>query len=185
MEYIYSKHFRKFKEFTITNIYAPYRSGGIEVDGKFIPKSFKMKDGKWYEQLWSEEQHGFVLSDTPAVANKEWYKTYKKVFDVAIKTPAPATVDDKTSDEFTIKALGTFKVKEMLREDFDVEIPMDGDNEAFDWEDKVYVNVKGKSYQMKVTGKGLDTKYKFKLVETPKEKAVDDINSEDMVDLPF
>jgi hypothetical protein len=90
-------------------------------------------------------------------------------------------LDGKKGTEFVIKGLGSGKVKDMLREDFDLKIPMvtrdvkgeDGtvtaeEKEAFDWEDSVYQSLEGKSYKMKVVGKMLDTRYNYKLISDTK-----------------
>ena len=56
------------------------------------------------------------------------------------------------------------------------------EKEVFDWEDKVYESLQGKTYQMKVTGTGLDTRYKYKLTGSApentqaKQEATEDIS---------
>lgn len=183
MNYIYAKHFRQFEDFTVEKIYKPYRKGGVEIDGKFVGKTFKEQDGKYYEEEWIEGKP--VLKAEPTQFNRELFATYKKVFDVQISTPSEVTVDGKTGKEFVLNGLGTYKVKEMLRTDFDLDIPMNGDKELFDWEDGKYKYLEGKSFKMKVTGTGLDTSYKFKLVgekSQPKEVEKKPVEVED---LPF
>ena len=165
MTYIYAKHFRKLKDFTVTGIYAPYRSGGLKIDGKFIPRTFKYEGSELKEQKWNGA--GFDLVSFDDKKDAEFYKTYKKVFDVKVKLGNPLEVETTkkelvTTDEFTINALGSFKVKEMLKADFDFQPKMDGEREAFDWEDDVYSDIVGRSFSMKVTGVGMDTSYMFK-----------------------
>lgn len=161
MNYIYAKHFREFEEFTVEKIYPFYRNGGVVFNDKFIPKTFKHVDGKLLEEKWTDGTRELVPCSEKL--DKEFFKTYKKVFDVVIKLPKEQTVDGVTADTFAIKGLGAFKVKEMLKADFDYEVPMDEEHEKFNWEDDVYTNIEGKTYKMKVRGEKLDTEYKIQL----------------------
>jgi len=165
-QYLRAKHFRNFSEFTIERVYPFYRNGGIEVDGKFQGKTFRYVDNKLQEETWDKVNGKNVKTLVPVTEKigGDFFKIYKKVFDIRITTPTEITVDGKKGNCFTIESLGSFKIKEMLREDFSIVIPMNGDKEAFDWEDDVYKSLEGKTFQMKVTGAGLETKYKFKLV---------------------
>ena len=203
-EYIYAKHFRNLKEFTITKIYAPYRNGGLEIDGMFVPRTFKYSKGKIMEEKWVGETGSRKpeLQETDIKIDKDFFFTYKKVFDVQLSTPVEVELDGKKGTEFVIKGLGFSKVKDMLREDFDLKIPMvtrdvkgeDGtvtaeEKEAFDWEDSVYQSLEGKSYKMKVTGQMLDTRYQYKLISDakPASEPVEEKETVDSVEdlLPF
>ena len=200
MKYAYAKHFRTLTEFTVKNIYPFYLSGGIRVAGKFQGRTFKYdEDGKIMEQVWNgsemelveptgkvwiyekfqkEDEDGnegrsYEADFKDAFKDKHFYRTYKKVFDVALSLPKAIDIettkkgDDgdyivESTDEVVIKGLGRYKVQEMLRSDFSFIVPTDDqDREKFDWEDDFYKTLVGKTFQMRVTGTGFDTKYQF------------------------
>jgi len=192
MNYVYAKHFRKLTDFTVKNIYPSYRSGGVKGSEGFIGRSFKVEGGNLLELTfvnnspnWAppagdilvhdkEQEEGkktYPIAPETAMKNKFFWKTYPKVYDVVINTPSEVSVEDTKGEtvnvtELTIKALGAFKVKEMIKADIDFDVPMNesGDKEKFDWEDDVYKNVVGVTYKMKVTGVDLETEYRINKV---------------------
>lgn len=191
--YVYAKQFRKLKQFTVEDIYKPYRSGGVRVDGKFIPRTFKPVGEGLKEQVY--ENGGFELKDFSDKMDRDFFKTYKKVFDV--KVTLPESIDIETTkkvdgknvivntDEIVINGLSAFKVQEMLKADFDIVPPMNGDKVKFDWEDEFYEKLKGRTFQMQVTGEGLDTEYRFKLIEKVSASDFDDMKTATDDSLPF
>jgi len=210
--YLPAKHFREFKEFKIENIFPFYRTGGImDGKGKFHGRTFVFVDGALKEEKW-EELEGKNVKKITALegdvvvydkktkesesipfedALKDWrfWSTYRKVFDVKISVKKEVTVDGKTGTVFVINRLGSWKIQEMLREDFELKIPMNGDREAFDWEDKEYTRLLGTTFKLNVTGKDFDTRYKFKLVDAGEDTqpGFEDKKAEDITpeDLPF
>jgi len=175
MEYAYAGEFRKFTEFTIKEIHPPYRSGGLKVDGKYKPRSFKETKDGLKESIYNQETSSFELIDITEEIGKEFFATYKKVFDVVLEVKTPTKIlntkkEEVEATEVSLRGLGAYKVKLMLKEDFDLEIPMNGDREAFDWEDDVYKNIIGKTYKMRVTGTGLETSYQVKEVQEIQEE---------------
>ena len=217
MNYLYAKHFRELKEFQVVRVYRPYRFGGVKSNGKFLGRTFKLVDKMLKEESWEENSEGKrlpVLKDPigevivcgkeklpdgtkkevcesipmeNAQKDRRFWDTYKKVFDVVVITPEEVTIDGKTGREFKISRLGFNKVRGMIKSDIDFDVPVEGDHEKFDWEDDVYTNIEGCSYNMKVSGSGLDTEYRFKLLEKKEEKPVDDNFSkeEEEEELPF
>ena len=187
MEYIKSSSFRQITvPFTVKNIYDKYLNGGVGQGAKFKGRTFKIDDGL-KERVWTGEGFQWItpvndipvqtkedgvknLSPDKALKSPDFYRTYKKVWDTVIETEEPITIIEKKKGEeiekegteFTINALGTFKLQEMLKSNFDFEVPMDKEREAFDWEDNFVKDLIGKKFQMKVTGQGLSTTYSFK-----------------------
>lgn len=201
MEYIKASSFRQLQKspFTIKTVYPKYQNGGIKVGDKFIGRTFVYEDKKIKEKKWDDNEKKFVIEDFSDIKiDRDFFKTYKKVFDVVVELDKEVEIEEKRrgemvkakGTEFTIKGLGAYKLQEMLKEDFDIEVAEDSEGRRpFDWEDDLVVKLEGSKFQMKVTGKGLDTSYKFKLLE----KAVvekDDIGFEmdkpaTAEDLPF
>ena len=187
MEYIKSSSFRQITvPFIVTKIYDKYLNGGVGQGTKFKGRTFKIDNGL-KERVWVDGGFEWIdpVNDIPvqtkedgvknvspekALKTPDFYRTYKKVWDTVIETLEPITITEnkkgeeikKEGTEFTINGLGTFKLQEMLKSNFDFEVPMDGDREAFDWEDNFIKDLIGKKFQMKVTGQGLNTTYSFK-----------------------
>lgn len=199
MLYKYSKDFKQYEKFTVTNIYTPYRFGGVRSGDKFIGRTFRLKDNLLEEQIWTDKrpdwktargkvivydhisQESVEIEMEDALKDPRFWKTYRKVFDVVLKVGG---------EDITIKSLGAFKVQKMLKADIDLDVPMDGDKEEFDWEDHVYKKLVGREFRMKVTGTGLDTEYNIQLVGKPEEKAIaadlgEGFKADDSDALPF
>ena len=178
MEYLKAKDFRQFTEFTVKTIYPAYRSGGVKTaDGRFIGKTFVEKDGKFMEKHFEKKGDKWDISliEPTVIIDRDFFKTYKKVYDVVITTGE--------GNEFTIQGLGVYKIQLMLKADMDFDVPMNGDKEQFDWEDSVYKNIEGRTYKMKVTGAGLDTEYRISLVDVQSQKEVFDSPDQKIADV--
>ena len=113
----------------------------------------------------------------------EFFKTWKKVFDLEIETEQPMEVDawdkdigktKKSDTSFNITCVSAGKLKSLLRgimdEDKGEVIPMTQGKdkagneamvEAYDWEDSLKNIAEGKYVKVKVSGEGMDTKYMF------------------------
>lgn len=201
MEYIKASSFRQLQKspFVIKTVYPKYQSGGIMMGDKFVGRTFVYdEDKKLKEKKWDDEAKAFVLVDFSDIkVDRDFYKTYKKVFDVAIVTDNEVTVKEKrkgemvevVGTEFVVKGLGAYKLQEMLKEDFDIDVEMNGDRPVFDWEDNLVKRLEGSKFQMKVTGKMLETSYKFKLLEKAPEGNEADfeepVKEVEVEDLPF
>lgn len=204
-----TKDLRQFsgKEFTILKFYKPYRSGCLQnADGTFTFKSFvefpkcddpvlstgtdRIKEvpalekgarGEWRQKVWNKDSERFDFVKMKEADTKDFYKNYKKVFDVVVYfTELQDVVRYKKKDgtllkelnqEVYLEGVGAGKVKNMVRTLLDVEIPMTMGKdrttgeakmvEAFDFEDDLKEQLIGKTCKVKVSGTGLDTKYMF------------------------
>ena len=211
---IYTKNLREFnkKNFQIKEVYPAYRAGGLEINGKFKFRSFyefpvderevvlsgdeTIKANKdlrkeLREKLWIDWQMQFhKVKDKQ---DREFFKTYKKVFDVKVVFEQPVTVtnwkwEEETSREVTLQQVSASKIKNMLMVVAEVEPPLvDGKDKtgkpakvpAFDWEDRERDKLNNLFIKVMVSGEGMDTKYNF----TPwKEFTLPELKTED---IPF
>jgi hypothetical protein len=177
-EYIKASSFRNIQKspFVVKKVYPKYQSGGIMMGDKFVGRTFVYnEEKKLQEKKWDDNERKFILADFDDIkVDREFYATYKKVFDVEVECEKEVELEEKRKGEqvkvkgtsFVIKGLGAFKLREMLKEDFDLIVEEDSEGRRpFDWEDELVNTLEGSKYQMKVTGKMLETSYKFKLLE--------------------
>ena len=160
------------------------------------------------EQIW---EGGFPsFHKVKDKQDKEFFSTWKKVFDLEIATEVPVEVDAwdkeakamvKQSDtEFNVTTVSAGKLKSLLRgvmdEDKGEVIPMTKGKdkagneamvEAYDWEDSLKNIAEGKYVKVKVSGEGMDTKYMFQEGKAFVEHKEAPLTKEDdmFVDLPF
>lgn len=196
MEYIKASSFRQLQAspFTVVTVYPKYRNGGIMSGDKFIGRTFVYDDGNLKEKKWDSDNKTFVFSDiTDIKINAEFFKVYKKVFDVVVKLDKKVTIKEKrgdmvtevSGDEFVVKALGTGKLQKMLDADFDIVVPEDENGKRpFDWEDDLVKKLEGSKFKMKVTGQGLDTSYTFQLISRAEQKELEK-TPEEKLDEPW
>ena len=125
--------------------------------------------------------------------DREFFKTYKKVFDLKVVFEQPQEVKNwkneaETGNEITLTQVSASKVKNILTVVADVEPPMvewkdKAGNDCmvaeFDWEDKYRDALENVFVEMTVTGEGLDTKYNF---SAGKEFAVKELTLDE---IPF
>lgn len=197
--------------FQVKEIYSAYRSGGLEVNGKFVGKSFYPfnEEGKtvFKEKFWNADERKFDFRPYDGKLDKEFYKTYKKVFDVHVVLGEDVTLPvwDKEQkkevdtvvakgNEVVFQAISASKVKTMIEDlDLDEGIKLvEGTDKAgekamvkpFDWEDEYKDKLKEQFITMKVRGTGMDTKYKFKQGK-PFKMEEDDKFAINLDDIPF
>lgn len=192
MAYIKSKHFKQLKgiPLKITAIYPAYRSGWIKTaDGKFIWRTFKYQDWKLLEQKWDDVNRKFSLVPFVDIKqDRDFFKTYKKVFDVTFETEQEQTIKDEKKWEivdysFTLQWLSAYKLQEIMRATKIEDVPVDENGkEQFDWEDEFLKDMEWVFFKFNVTWTWLDTKYTFKEVKPfggIKEITKDEISIED------
>ena len=106
---VYTSNLRQFakKVMKIKEVYSPYRAGGLEVNGKFLFKSFyqfpvmeedmitfadeRLKPEnivadykqEWREKVWVDKK--LFFKKTKIDDYKTFFKTYKKVFDMKVE----------------------------------------------------------------------------------------------------
>lgn len=162
MAYLKSKNLRNLQktDLKITAVYPAYRTWWVEVNWKFVWKTFKVVDWKFKEQKWNNDERKFELVDSDIKIDKNFFSIYKKTFDVAFEVKSIMEVDGKIDNAFIIP-LSSSKVKDILRV-FVEDIPMNWDKEAFDWEDWLVQNLVWNFIRFTVTWTGLDTKYTYK-----------------------
>lgn len=202
--YIKAKYFRNLdkKSFLIENVYDRYRSGGIEVWGKFVGKTFVEVDvdGKkvWKEKKWDSVSRTWEFVDYEGKFDKDFFSVYKKVFDVEVSFfenvtfPVYSKEEGKevptvipAGEKVVFNGIASSKIKTALEDldlDGDVEL-IDGKDKAgnpskvkpFDWEDETKNLLIGQIVEMRVRGEGMDTKYSFKTGKKPavKEEEID------------
>jgi len=210
----YTNNLRQFagKTLKVTEVYPRYRAGGVELNGKFIFKQYKefpitadevvttggkLIEGEkteWREQVWLDGKPTF--HKLPAGTDfKEFYKIYKKVFDISVELESPMTIiryKDVTEegDRAIIQGVSGSKIKSMLEMLTDFEPPMiegklrdgtAGQVPAFDYEDKAKDLLAGVSFSMKITGVGLETSYVYK--NKPFNKPLEAAEFEDLTSM--
>jgi hypothetical protein len=196
----YTNNLRQFsgKNIAIKEVYSSYRAGGIDINGKFqfknfkyfpksdketlttsdikdLPKEDNIKNLELREVIWVGKQPSF--QKITQKINREFFATYKKVFDVHVYLEEETKVHRykdvyESTDEVIISGVGAGKIKKLLEDlelDVDVEL-IDGRDKAgnpakvfpYDYEDSLISKLKGKFIVMRVRGEGLDSKYSFK-----------------------
>jgi hypothetical protein len=240
--YIKNKNLRKLDEntFLIKKVYPSYRDGGLETkqpDGtvKYVGKTFvyvpkRIKDEvvlqgdeqlkfiqgdemELREAVWDKELKTRKFVKVKQKLDKDFFSTYKKVYDVEVAVKSGFTipvwdkdakkeVDTKFDDgvSATLVAFPAGRLKNMIEAlDLDKGIQLvQGKDKAgndamvrpFDWEDTVKNKLEGKFVEMRVRGTGLDTKYSFRegkeFVELNTAEDVFDNGEEIAVeDIPF
>lgn len=170
MIYLNSSAFKELKgeNLKIGKIYWPYRSGGLKVGWKFIFKSFKPDvNGRMCEVVFKKGEKPSLVPYEGKI-DKEFFNTYKKVFDVSFQLEKEKvftnykweTVKDK---EITIQGLGSSKVQNIILATILDEAPTKEDgSKEYNWEDWIVNNLEGKVVKFGMTGKGLETRYNFK-----------------------
>lgn len=209
-----AKNFRLLNgvPFIVTNVYPAYRSGGVEVGGKFIGKSFYSfpkengEGNEFREKIWDKEAKEFRFVTYTGKLDKEFFATYKKVYDVEVELARSVNLHvwDKESrsevptaveagEKVVFQAISASKIKTMV-EDMDLDggvVLVDGKDKAgnpskvkpFDWEDGCKELLVGVLMEMKVRGEGMDTKYSFKEPKIErKARKEEEVNLED---IPF
>lgn len=196
----------------VVKVYNFYRDGGLEVkqsDGsmKYVGKTFvnipkRIKDAiviqgdeqlkyiegdemEFREVVWDKELKARTFVKYNGKMDKDFYSTYKKVYDVEVvvkdefknpvwdseaKSEVVKTFEGGVSATLNSFPVGRLKnLLESLELDTGIEKVKGKDkagNEAmvmpFDWEDGVKNKLEGKFFSMRVRGEGLDTKYSFK-----------------------
>lgn len=212
--YIKPKHHRNLdgNNILIKKVHNYYRTGGIEQPQtgggvKWVGKTFvnipkRIEDDavvqgderlayiKWDEMelreaVWDKDLKKRVFYKTKEKMDRDFYKVYKKVYDVEVIVQSPfknkvwnweTKVEEEVEfEEGTTATLSSFPVSrlkvllETLELDEGVEL-VDGKDKAgnpakvkpFDWEDGVKFKLEGKFVGMRVRGEGMDTKYTFK-----------------------
>ncbi len=232
--YIKSKYVRKLdgKNIRINKVFNAYRSGGLEIAGKWVGKSFvyfpkritddviasgderaKYVQGdelamELREKSYNREAGRFEFARVKEKLDGEFFKTYKKVFDVEVTLGESVSIPtwdkvakQEVNSEFGIgetlmlQEFSAGKLKTLLEDlelDSKVELVKGNDkmgNEAmvkpYDWEDDLRRELEGRFVVIRVKGEGMDTKYKFKdgvPFEVPEEKKDGGIN---IMDIPF
>lgn len=193
----------------IKKVFNHYRSGGLEVAGKYVARQFvyfpkRLSDEvvisgderakltpadegnmELRERKWNKETRQFEFHKVKDKLDKEFYATYKKVYDVELFNSQDVTLPlwdsaSKTeiltlvpagSDVF-LKEFPASRLKALLEAlDLDASIQLvDGKDKAgnpakvkpYDWEDDVKELLNDKYFSFKVRGEGLDTTFTFK-----------------------
>lgn len=184
MENIYSSGFRQLagKTFTVTKVYAPYRSGYIKATNSM--ESFVLKDGERCLRTWNDEARAFDYTTDKKVD----YKVHKKVYDVVIECENQETITTKkgeiTDNEFTIRGLSANKVGMMCAATVAFgKVPEKDGKPVYDREEKFTQELEGQDIVFAVTGEWLDTKYTFKQGINTKKAAEEVADEEEW--LPF
>ena len=164
--YIKAKQFRDLakKDLKIIWVFWPYRSWWIKVWDKFLWRTFKYSsDDKLMEQKWDSVNRKFELIPFSDIkVDRDFFKTYKKVFDVKFQTSDIIEMWDQSDNMFIVQ-LSAYKLQEILRNTVVDDVPVNEEwNEKFDWEDDLYMNLINTFIKFNVTGTWLDTKYTFK-----------------------
>ena len=134
--------------------------------GKFIYRVFKTdKDGKLMEQKWENWKATFKpFSDK---IDKDFFSTYKKVFDVEITTAKPIPITTykglQEDDTFVLQATSSGKVQSMILATILDEAPTKEDGKKeYDWEDGIINSLEGQFVKFGITWTWLETRYNFK-----------------------
>ncbi len=210
------------KDFLILKVYKPYRYGwddNVRKFRTFINFPSRIDDEVVYswdtrakivewdvmmprEQIWDNEAKKFCFKKI--VANRDFYKAFKKVFDVDVapssdvkfkiydsKLKQDVDVTMGLGNTFTIKAVSAPRVIGMLEAfDLDANVPLvDGKDKLgnpakvrpFDFEEPLVDGLRWQFIKWKVRGEGIDTRYTFK-----EGKSFDPMKEEIKIeDIPF
>ena len=180
----------KWLNIRINNIYPFYRSWWVKTaDWKFIWRTFKYSaDARLMEQKWNANERKFELVPFDDIkVDRDFFKTYKKVFDIEIETEKNISVENyKWTQEwntFVIQGVSAFKIKEMLKATVIDDVPEVDGKEMFDWEDNEYKKLTNVTLKFSVVWTWLDTSYNFKPIS--KFTSMNEVSDIDMNDLPF
>jgi hypothetical protein len=126
------------------------------------------------EQIWNKEERKFEFHKIGKIDLKLFKKVVdvnaiaEKPFDINVwDSSAKAEVKYTVSpgEEFTLESFSAGKVRDLL-DTFDLtdDVITDPTTEKrpFDWEDGIKNRLEGKTFSFKVTGIGLETRYRFK-----------------------
>lgn len=187
----------------ILKVYKPYRYGWDDSIKKYrsfyyFPErltqevvyswdeSAKIQEGDTFslrEKYWDDAEKKFAFKKIGYDAN--FYRTFKKVFDVDIAPASEATFNIWNSqmkaevpvtmglgNTFTLRAVPASRVIGMLEaHDLDADVPLtDGKDKLgnpskirpYDFEDALVEKLQGKFIKFKVRGEGIDTRFTFK-----------------------
>lgn len=212
------------KDILLLKVYKPYRKGWDDNVKKFrtfiyFPNRItdevvyswderaKIQEGDVMgirEQIWDNDAKKF--SFVKIVPNREFYKTFKKVFDVDVAPSSPITLsiyDSKLKKDievvmglgntFTLQAVSAPRLIGMIEAfDLDANVPLvDGKDKLgnpakvrpFDFEDELVKELPWRFVKWKVRGTWIDTRFTFKegaefSITSPKEEI-------EIVDIPF
>ncbi len=186
----------------IKSVYFPYYTGYVEAEKRFhtfirfpiIADDIIMQGDErskpktpgekmeFREKIWVDGKVAF--QKFKGKVNGDFFKMFKKTFDVALETSVPVTVKvwdklekanvDVTSNNFVIP-FGASKIKKALQDmklDRDVE-KVEGTDKLgkpakvmpFDYEDGIRGDLVGKFMAVEVLGEGMDTRYIFEKTE--------------------
>ena len=164
--YIKAKQFRELakRDLKIIWVYWPYRSWGIKMWDKFLGRTFKYnEEWKLLEQKWNNDERKFnLVSFNDIKVDRDFFKTYKKVFDVKFQTADIIEIWDQSDNTFVVQ-LSAYKLQEILRNTVVDDVPVNEEwNEKFDWEDDFKMDLIDTYIKFNVTWTWLDTKYTFK-----------------------
>lgn len=188
----------------VKKVYSFYRTGYVPAENKFhtyIPfpimsqeviyswDNVERKEGEeteMREQTWNKEIKKFEFRKVKYVDRK----AFPKVIDIIAVANAPfeVTVWDSTAkarlpylisagEEFTLQAFSSWKVRDLLETfELDTDVEVNTENKKpFDWEDAIRKRLEGKAFTFRVTGSGLETRYKFKEVAAFAEEEIQEV----------
>ena len=186
------------KDFKIEKVYPAYRSG-------FDPQSNRMRQFYFFpvderlvinagdeatkarkdeakkelrEKVWNKESKTMEFHRVNAKLDGEWFKTFKKTFDVDVRFAAPVKLSNWKNPEgvevstarVPVNASHVKTMLETYTNEADAIKLIPGKDKAgnpamvkpFDWEDALAGKLVGTFAHAKVTGEGMDTKYIWK-----------------------
>lgn len=195
------------KNMKVMAVYNAYRAGGLEVNGKYVGRSFiyfpkrinaeivlsgdpasKIVEGEEMElreKKWNKETRVFEFHKVKDKLDGEFWKTYKKVFDISVIVGEEAEMStyDKLEKrniankfpggtEVVLQEMPASRVRGLLESlDLDNGVQLvSGKDKAgnvamvkpYDWEDEYKEKLVGVFFKYSVKGEGLDTKFIFK-----------------------
>lgn len=152
-----AKLHRTFKKFPFNSAEILYN--GSKEMGEVTEEFKKGWDIKFEirEQVWNKDLNRFEFKKVKDKIDRDWFKTYKKVFDVEFTTENPVEVETYVKDSWNIKViwdkfsimLWSSKLRSILESLFD-EITWEV-TAKFDWEDKEKVKLEDKYVKIKIT----------------------------------
>lgn len=134
------------------------------------------------EKIYDASIGKFTFVKLKEKVTRDFYKTYKKSFDISVDIDSPIevtrwdkdaqqNVTEKVVNNVVFQGVSASKIKTMLEFlglDENIEL-VDGKDKLgnpamvkpFDWEDTIKDSLAGKFIKVKVTGSGIDSKYIF------------------------
>ncbi len=165
-------------DFWIVSIFWPYRYKEVwvkEWDSKkcTVRETVISKDWNFYIKAWNKEERKFIETPYEGKIDRDFFKEYKKKYDIVVKTKDEVEVDVwdknvkenvKTSwDEFTVNKISDFLIKEMLLQTDTVEEePMNWERPEYNWEENYLERLKGMFVKDTITWAKLNTRHKFR-----------------------